>query len=224
VAGGRLVGYWLAINIFGDATFDGYVGRRMDAFIFGRQDDPGFFNAEGFFSTIPAIATVLLGYATGKFVGENRADRQKTLGGLGMAGGLSIVAALAFNTICPINKPIWSSTYVLYAGGLAMLVWMVMLWYYDYRGKRCGRLFGVTFGTNALFAYILATLVNKTIRIPALLVSWDDGQVNIFRWLANLFGGWTTPELGALLSSLVLLGIVFAVVYPLYRKKIFIKL
>lgn len=223
-AGGILAGYWLAINIFGDATFEGYVGRRIDAFIFGRQGDPGFFNNEGVFSTIPAIATVLLGYATGKFVGENRGDRMKTLGGLGIAGGLSVMAALALNTVCPINKPIWSSTYVLYSAGLAMLVWMILLWFYDYRGKTFGRTFGAVFGTNALFAYVLATLINSTVRIPALKVMWLGERVNVFHWLANRFGNWTMPEVGALLSSLMLLGIVFAVVYPLYRKKIFIKL
>lgn len=221
---GILIGYWLLIEILGGATFEGYVGRRIDAFIFGRGDDPGFFNAEGFFSTIPAVATVLLGYAAGKFVGENRENKLMTLGGLGIAGGLSVMAALLFNSVCPINKPVWSSTYVLYSAGLAALTWMLLMWFYDNKGVTFGRTFASAFGTNALFAYVLATLVNTTVRIPALGVIWEGRRVNVFHWLANFLGLPTTPETGALLSSLVLIAIVFAVVYPLYRRRIFIKL
>ena len=224
VAAGILVGYWALINIFGDATFEGYIGRKIDAFIFGRQDNPRFFNNEGFFSTIPAIATVLLGFVTGKFVGENHENKWKVLGVLGVTGGLLVTTALMLNTICPINKLIWSSSYVLYSAGLGMQVWMIFLWIYDYKNYTFGKTFFISFGSNALFIYVIATLINKTVRFPFLQVMWEDDKVNVARWIANWFGSLTTPETGALFSSLVLIGLLFIIAYLLYKRKIFIKI
>jgi predicted acyltransferase len=226
-AGVILVGYWLGVELAGDATREGFIGNRIDAFLLGvdhlhRPDSS--FDPEGIFSTIPAIATVLLGYMTGKFVGENRQDRVKTLGTLGMAGGLLIVAALAFNTICPINKPIWSSTFVLYTAGLAMMMWMAMLWFFDYRGKRFGTIFGATFGTNALFAYVLAWILMSVQRFPFFTFEIGETRYSAYSWLASRIAGVTTPQWGALIASFVLVGVIWSIVYPLYRKRIFIRL
>lgn len=222
-----LVGYWLLVNLLGDATQEGFIGCRVDAFLLGSKHlyrSAQSFDPEGLFSTIPALATMLLGYATGKFVGENRGDQWKTLGTLGVAGGLLITTALAFNQVCPINKSIWSGTYVLYTAGIAMQVWMLLLWYYDYRDKTVGKTLWSTFGTNALFAYVLAWILARVTAIPQLMVVWEGDKVSVFRWLGLWFGSWTTPEIGTLLSSLVLVSLVFAVVWSLYRRKIFIKL
>ena len=222
-----LVGYWLLVNLLGDATREGFIGCRIDAFLLGTKHlykPDQSFDPEGIFSTIPALATVLLGYAMGKFVGENRTDKWKTLGTLGVAGGLLITAALIFNRVCPINKPIWSPTYVLYTAGLAMQVWMLLLWFYDYKGKTAGKTLWSTFGTNALFAYVLAWVFARIANMPAFMLTWDGDKVNVMRWMARWFGSWTTPEIGTLLASLVLVSFVFAVVYPLYRRKIFIRL
>lgn len=222
-----LSGYWLGVELLGEATKEGFVGNRVDAFLLGVKhlyQPEASFDPEGVFSTIPAVATVLLGYMTGKMVGENRADRGKTLGTLGIAGGCLIVAALALNTVCPINKPIWSPTYVLYTAGLGMMVWMLLLWFYDYRGKHFGATFGATFGTNALFAYVLAWVLMEVLWLPLLSFEAGGAYYSAYSWLASRLAAWTTPEWGALLASLVLVGVIWAVVYPLYRKKIFIKL
>jgi len=222
-----LVGYWLTMEMFGDASLEDFVGNRVDAFLLGvhHLHQPGIsFDPEGVFSTIPSVATVLLGYMTGKFVGENRADRAKTLGGLGIAGGSLVVAALALNVVCPISKPVWSPTYVFYTAGIGMMVWLVLLWFYDYRGKRFGTTFGATFGTNALFAYVLAWVLMSIQWQPFLGFEVGDKRYSAYSWLASRIAGITSPEWGALIASLILVGVVWCVVYPLYRKKIFIRL
>jgi predicted acyltransferase len=226
-AGVILVGYWLGVELLGDATREGFVGNRVDAFLLGarhlyKPDVP--FDPEGWFSTIPAVATVLLGYMTGKFVGENRQDRGKTLGTLGIAGGALIVAALAFNTVCPINKQIWSSTFVLYTAGLGMMVWIAMLWWFDYRGRRFGATFGATFGTNALFSYVLAWVIMTLQMQPFLCFEVGGSQYSVHWWLASRLAAITTPQLGALVASLVVVGMIWCIVYPLYRRRIFIRL
>jgi predicted acyltransferase len=222
-----LVGYWLGVELLGDATREGFIGSRIDAFLLGVKHlhrPESSFDPEGLFSTIPAVATVLLGYMTGKFVGENRQERGKTLGTLGIAGGMLIVAALALNTVCPINKPIWSSSYVLYTAGLGMMVWLVMLWLFDYRGKRFGATFGATLGTNALFAYVLAWILMAVQRFPFLTFEIGEKRYTAYSWLASRIAGVTTPEWGALIASLILVGVIWCIVYPLYCKKIFIRL
>lgn len=226
-AGVILAGYWLAVELLGDATKEGFIGNRVDAFLFGVKhlhQPKVSFDPEGMFSTIPAVATVLLGYITGKFVGENRTDQWKTLGTLGIVGGTLIVTALALNTVCPINKPIWSPTFVLYTAGLGMMVWLAMLWFYDYRGWHLGAKFGAVFGTNALFAYVLSWVLMSVQSLPFFRFEIGDKSYSAYSWLASQIAGATTPEWGALIASLVLVGILWCIVYPLYRKKIFIKL
>ncbi len=226
-AGVLLAGYWLAVELLGDATKEGFIGNRIDAFLLGVKhlhQPKVSFDPEGLFSTIPAIATVLLGYMTGKFVGENRGDQEKTLGGLGITGGALIVAALALNTVCPINKPIWSPTFVLYTAGLGMMAWLALLWFYDYRGRRFGATFGATFGTNALFAYVLSWVLMSVQSLPFFRFEVGEKSYTAHSWLASRIAMVTNPEWGALIASLVLVGLLWYIVYPLYRKKIFIRL
>lgn len=251
-----LVGYLLAVELLGDATLEGFVGCRIDGFLLGVRHlyrPENSFDPEGLFSTIPAVATVLLGYATGKFVGGrnissterrsspkadeasckgdnadggfNRAgSRMEVLGTLGIAGGLLVVAALALNTVCPINKGIWSSSFVLYTAGLASLMWMVLLWFYDYRGKRVGATFASVFGTNALFSYVLAGVSMRVLAFPFFRFTVGEDSHTFYTWWTSLLHGVMPERLGTLVASLTLVAVIWCVVYPLYRKKIFIRL
>ncbi len=230
-AGILLVGYWLGVEFLGDATREGYIGCRIDAFLLGTNHlhrPAQSFDPEGLFSTISAVATVLLGYVTGMFVGTRNADADtgysKVLGGLGIAGGLCVVAALALNTICPINKPIWSSSFVLYTAGLAMMVWMILLWFYDFRGKRFGATFFSVFGTNALFAYVLVGVLMRVLGMPFLRFTVGEQSYTVYSWWAHFLVDLTTPQIGSLLASITLIGVIWCIVYPLYRRKIFIRL
>ncbi len=231
-----LVGYFGLVNLLGDATREGFIGNRIDAFLLGTNHlyrPSQSFDPEGLFSTIPALATVLLGFATGKFVGENRVSsgspdyvpsRTRILGTLGIAGGLLITAGLALNTVCPIIKGIWSPTFVLYTAGLAMLVWMTLLWFYDYRGRRFGATFGAVFGTNTLFAYVLAWVLMRIISLPLFRFTVGEGSYTLYSWWSHTLGTLLPPELGTLIASVTLIGVLWCIVYPLYRKKIFIRL
>lgn len=234
--GAILVGYWLGVELLGDATREGFIGNSVDGFLLGANHlyrPKESFDPEGLFSTIPAVATVLLGYAAGKFVGESRNEnggknnaesRMRTLGMLGTAGGLAVVAALALNTICPINKGIWSSSFVLYTAGLASIVWMILLWFYDYRGKRFGATFGSVFGTNTLFSYVLAWVLTGFISMPFMRFEVGGQSYTIYSWWSHALAGFLPDRLATLLASFTLIAVIWSIVYPLYRKKIFIRL
>ena len=235
-AGVLLVGYFGLVNLLGDATREGFIGNRIDAFLIGTKHlyrPAQSFDPEGLFSTIPALATVLLGYVTGKFVGENRVSsdradyapsRMKVLGTLGIAGGLLVTAALALNTVCPINKGIWSPTFALYTAGLATLVWMILLWFYDYRGRRFGATFGSVFGTNTLFAYVLAWVLMRIISLPFFRFTVGEESYTVYSWWSHTLASFLPVELATLVASITLIAVLWSVVYPLYRKKIFIRL
>ena len=95
-----------------------------------------------------------------------------------------------------------------------MIVWLALFWFYDYRKQRFGATFGIAFGTNALFAYVLSWV----------LMSVQSLLGNPYMWFARRIAAVTTPEWGALLASIMLVGTLWCVIYPLYRNKIFIKL
>jgi predicted acyltransferase len=230
-----LVGYFGLVEGLGNATLEDFVGNRVDAFLLGVRHlySPELpFDPEGLFSTIPSLATVLLGYALGKFVGENRGgnesdyakNRMKTLGTMGIAGGLSVVAGLALNTVCPINKAIWSPSFVLYTAGLATLMWMALLWFYDYRGGRFGATFGAVFGTNTLFSYVLAGVLMRTIGLPFFRFDADGQSQTVYSWWSHTLAGVMSEQLATLLASVTLIAVIWLIVWPLYRKKIFIRL
>ncbi|HJH58334.1 MAG TPA: heparan-alpha-glucosaminide N-acetyltransferase domain-containing protein [Bacteroidetes bacterium] len=229
-----LVGYHIIVFAFGDATIEGYLGRKIDLAVFGEERLPmrlGFhFAAEGLLSTLGALSTVLIGYMAGKFIGSRHSeDKNHTLQSfiyLAAIGGLMITAGLIWNGFFPINKPMWSSSYVLYAAGIAMQLWALTSYLTDYLGKTSGlTTFFRVFGTNALFAFALSSVIVRTIKLPPFL--WEAGgkttslSGHFYSYFASLTGN---PELASLLWSLVMVALCWAITYPLYRKKIFIKL
>ena len=188
------------------------------------------FAAEGLLSTLGALSTVLIGYMAGKFIGSRHSeDKNHTLQSfiyLAAIGGLMITAGLIWNGFFPINKPMWSSSYVLYAAGIAMQLWALTSFLTDYLGKTSGlTTFFRVFGTNALFAFALSSVIVRTIKLPPFL--WEAGgkttslSGHFYSYFASLTGN---PELASLLWSLVMVALCWAITYPLYRKKIFIKL
>lgn len=228
-----LVGYCILVFALGDATIEGYIGRRIDLAVFGESRLPmrlGFhFAAEGLLSTLGAVSTVLIGYMAGKFVGGNTQEKKqmrRTLLALAAIGGLLISGGLIWNGIFPINKPTWSSSYVLYAGGIAMQLWALTAYATDYLGKtsRLTTFFRV-FGTNALFAFVLSGVIVRTIKLPVFLFEAGGKTTSLsahfYRWTSETTGN---PELASLLWSLVMVGMCWGITYLLYRKNIFIKL
>ena len=229
-----LVGYYIIVFAFGDATIEGYLGRKIDLAVFGEKRLPmrlGYhFAAEGILSTLGALSTVLIGYMAGKFIGSRHSeDKSRTLQSfiyLAAIGGLMITAGLIWNGLFPINKPTWSSSYVLYAAGIAMQLWALTSYITDYLGKTSGvTTFFRVFGTNALFAFALSSVIVRTIKLPPFL--WEAGgkttslSGHFYSYFSSLTGN---QELASLLWSLVMVAICWAITYPLYRKKIFIKL
>lgn len=226
-AAGILVGYVAIVYGFGDGTLEGYVGRRIDLAILGEGHMYRYgqvpFDPEGLLSTLPAIGTFLIGYLAAQWF--TRAENiLQGLRNLLAAGGILLLAGLAFSYWVPLNKPIWSSSYVLYTAGISMICWGILAWVCDWRKKGFADSLFEVFGTNALFAYVLSGLIGKVSRLPFLLIGEGDDRTNFFGWVYRSLAGVMPAEMASLAVALLLAAISWGIVYPLYRKRIFIKL
>lgn len=221
-----LFGYWALMYFMGGSdpySLEGNYAKTVDLAVFGENHlYKGFgipFDPEGLLSTLPATATVLLGFMTGGLI-ASRGNSWKTVGWLTLTGVLLIGAGLLWGEYFPINKPIWTSSYVLYAGGVAMVILALLFMIVDIWNLKGWTGFFNTFGTNALFTYVLAGMLTKT------LLAIKIGEVSLYNWIfthicSPLF---REQRLASLLFPLLLVTVIWAVGYMLYRKKIIIRL
>jgi predicted acyltransferase len=161
-----LVVYWLVLLTFGDLTLEGNAVLKLDRWLLGEAHlYHGYFSAvfneniafdpEGLLSTMPAVSSVIFGYLVGRFVRE-KGTSYEMISHLLVFGALSIFAGQVWGLVFPINKPIWSSAYVLYTTGLAMVILSVILFFAEMKGARRWTTPFLYFGKNPLFIYVLS--------------------------------------------------------------------
>ncbi len=221
-----LFGYWALMYFMGGSdpySLEGNYARTVDLALIGENHlYKGFgipFDPEGLLSTIPATATVLLGFMTGGLI-TGKGNSWKTVGWLSFVGALLVGAGLLWGEYFPINKPIWTSSYVLYAGGIGMVILALLFMIVDIWNLRGWTGFFNTFGTNALFTYVLAGMLTKTLLVITV------GEVSLYNWIfthlcSPLF---EEQKLASLLFPIMLVTVIWALGYILYRKKIIIRL
>jgi predicted acyltransferase len=227
---GLLVGYWAIMRFVpvpgvGAGHLDpqnnlaAFIDRALvPGRLYRRTWDP-----EGILSTLPAIGTCLLGLLTGDWLRRERDPRRRIRGLLGI-GAVLTLAGWALDPIFPINKNIWTSSYVLFTAGLAMLLLGGCYYVVDVRGWRKWSTPLLVFGTNALAAYVFSEVVEKIMG----LVHVTDGGTSVSlkkfafqHWCAPLSGN---PYLASLYWALAYVLFCWMAVWLLYRKKIFIKI
>jgi predicted acyltransferase len=183
-----------------------------------------FFDPEGLLSTLPALCSVLLGVVAWWFLQKRELRSRLAL----MAATGLIVAALglAWNTVFPINKRLWTSSYVLWAAGIDLLILAVLSWYLDgsadSASRRLHRWFTpwLAFGSNALAAYVLSEVLASV--IEGIHVA---GGVTLQRWSYLQIPDWAgSPALRSLEWSLAFTAACYVPIHLLYRKRILIKL
>ena len=123
---------------------------------------------EGLLGTLPALGTGLLGLLAGTWLRRPTAQLSKPAG-LALAGALAVIVGLLWNTWFPINKALWTSSYVLYAGGLALGLLALLYWLCDERGHRRGVGQALAFGVNAIAVFFFSAILSRTfglLRLP----------------------------------------------------------
>ncbi|MGA0612480.1 acyltransferase family protein [Caldimonas sp. KR1-144] len=186
-----LLGYWGACVAFGapgDAySLEGFFGTALDrallgpSHLYGGEGVP--FDPEGLASTVPAVAQVLIGLAVGEHVRRAPPDHALVSRLFMLALGLC-AAAYAWSLAMPINKKLWTSSYVLLSSGIAIAVLASLLATIEIGGRDAAWMRAAeVFGRNALLIYMISQLVPGIVA----LLSWPDGaapsRTDAFRWL-----------------------------------------
>jgi predicted acyltransferase len=220
--------YWGALAIFGGTdpySLEGNLVLRIDRLILGSNHlYKGFgipFEPEGLLSTIPSICTVIIGYYVGEIVGKGSPNGKAVLK-IMIIGAALAGLGLLWNKFFPINKPLWTSSYVLYTGGLAMIVLSLIYWLADVlRFQKWGVPFMV-FGTNALFAYFLAGIwINLILYFK---VASGGKEISLYTWLYEKVCIPVAGNMnGSLMFAIIQMLFIFSITAILYRKKIMIR-
>ena len=174
---------------------------------------------EGVISTIPAIATSLLGLLTGNWLKSDRAPQAKALGMVG-AGVAGIVLGKVMNVWFPINKKLWTSSYVVFTAGIALVCLALCYEVVDVRRSRGAWTWPIlVFGKNAIAAYIFS----ETLAISLYAIHLGGSSL-LARVYTAVFAPLANPANASLLYALVYVGLCWAVMAVLYRKRIFLKI
>lgn len=210
-----LLGYWALLAAGGsfapldnlasriDAALLGPMAYQFDA-ASGRGHDP-----EGLLSTLPAIATTLLGMRAGQWLRDGDAKR------LLLAAGVVLAAGLAWSHWFPFNKNLWTSSYVLWTVGWAMLALVLCHALIDIRKWPA---LGRRFGANAIAAYVGSAAM---VYVLAGLGWWEPiYRVGFSQWMTPRFG----PYLPSLVFALAFVGVWWGVVYWMDRRRWYLKL
>lgn len=233
LGGCMLLLYWalcLLLGTPGDPfSIDGYFGTAVDKAVFGPvhmyHGEGVAFDPEGIASTLPAIVNVILGYFAGTYL-QKKGKSYETLTHFFVAAVILLFAGYTWGTLFPINKKIWTSSYVLVSAGWALCCLSLLIYFIEFRGAQGGwSRFCDVFGKNPLFIFIVAGAFPRLVR----LIRWPDGAGgydNPMAWFLHkicdpLSGG--RAENASLIYAVTLILLYWLLAWTLDKKRIYIR-
>lgn len=223
-----LVGYYAvmmyvpgAFGVAGDLSLEGNVAAVIDRAVLGAHSYRPLYDPEGLLSTLPAIATTLLGVLAGVWLRLPASVGRRSLWFAGYGAAL-VSAGLLWSLIFPINKALWTSSYALFTAGLAALLLAACLWLIDVKGWRAWTPPFVILGRNALTLFVLSGLLAKT--LSAIRWGSGDSATSLRSWIyQHGFVPFASPYNASLLYALANLAVLFLVLCELHRRKIWLR-
>ena len=224
--------YWLLLEFVaapgfaaGDLSKEGSLPSFVDRVVFGKHiwAQGKVYDPEGLLSTIPALATTLVGVLTGHWLRTKNSAYEK-VAGLFVAGAICAAVGWAWNSFFPINKALWTSSYVLFTGGLALQFLALCYWVIDIKGyRRWAKPFEI-FGVNAIALYVGAGIMAELLGL--IKVTGAEGeQIPLGSWVYdNLFASWASPVNASLGFAIAFVLVWLGFMWILYKRKIFIKI
>lgn len=218
-----LLGYWLWLGFIplegGEATYDrapNNWANYIDYNVLGTHMWKEDYDPEGILSTLGAVATCLFGVFAGWTI---ISEKQKKVRRMILAGIGLLVFGYVWNLELPINKALWTSSYVLVTAGWAYLVLALIYYVTDVKNIQFGSIFKYA-GANAIILYFLSSFITKLMY----LIQVEEG-VSLHGWLFNnlfVYEG-LDPKFSSMVYGLAVVAFYLLLAYILYRKKIFIK-
>jgi predicted acyltransferase len=233
-----LLGYWMLCLFLGSPgdpfSLNGFFGTAVDKAVLGiphmYKGEGVPFDPEGLVSTLTSIVQVIFGYFAGNYI-QQKGKTYEMLSNLFVAGSILIFTGLCWDLVFPMNKKIWTSSFVLYTSGLAMIVLSVFIYLIEFRKQQgaWSRFFNV-FGKNPLFIFVLSGFLPRVLA----LLRWPDHidsesgktvYTSALPWFYDHICKPVSDNLknGSLLYALCMIFFYWAIVYLLDRKKIYIR-
>jgi len=212
---GLLVGYWLLLMFnsapghpMGDLTMEGNFASYIDRSIIPGHLYLGIHDPEGLVSTIPAIGTGLMGILTGQLLRNSPLAPTTKAMRMAIAGVICVAISLLWNMVFPINKNLWTSSFVMLVGGLSLLFLSLFYYIIDVLGHRKWAFFFRVIGMNSILIYMSSRFIN-----------WKYATDGFFMWFNQLVG----EPWNAFTWVLCFLAVKWALLYFLYKKKVFLR-
>jgi len=229
---GLLFGYWILLMGYGwYSGLDPYALKSnliliVDAYIFGENHLYGGtgipFDPEGLLSTIPSIVTVLIGFLVGTMI-KTAEDHKDNTQRMAVLGALLIIFGWGWGFVFPINKQLWTSSYVLYTSGIATVVLAGLIWLVDVKGLKTWTKPFVIFGANAIFLYAASSIWAKI--LLKIRFELDGKMISGYGYLyQTVFQPFAGDLNGSFLFALFHVFMFWLILAWMYRKKIFIKI
>jgi predicted acyltransferase len=181
------------------------------------------FDPEGLLSTFPSICTCLLGVFTGTWIKNKKRSQENIVSWLFTAATFLIIGGLIWNGFFPMNKALWTSSFVLFTGGLAMATFTLCFWLIDVNARRKFTEPFIAYGSNAITIYVLSGYLPMLIGfIPVI----DNGvKTNLWQYVYHhFFTSWLSPVNASLVSAMVYVSLLSIPMIWMYRKKVFIRI
>lgn len=216
IAAGILIGYWLLLWLVpvpdgaGAApfSFEGNLVGYVDRLLLPGKMASGTFDPEGLLSTLPAVVTAMLGMMTGELVLCDKHSGAKKAAMIAIAGVALVIIGKVWDLQFPINKKLWTSSYVCFVGGLSALLFALFYYIIDVRGIKGGTLFFKVIGMNSITIYMFQRMVK---------VSYTTDFLS--KGLAGLL-----PEAASgLVYAIFYIAVCWCFLYFLYKKNVFLK-
>jgi len=219
-----LIVYWLLMRFIpvpgfgeGQLTPEGNLATYLDSALMPGKMYRGTWDPEGLLSTIPAIATGLGGLLTGYLI-KSKLDRVTIAGWMFVLGWAGMLAGWTWGIWFPINKNIWTSSFVLFTAGAALNCLGVCYWLIDCHGWKRWAKPAVVFGMNAIAVYVISGVVTDLTFVVKI------GSVPLKQWLYEaLFASWAAPHNASLAYALTYVAFWWFLMSLFYRKGWFIK-
>ncbi|MBD1940198.1 DUF5009 domain-containing protein [Microcoleus sp. FACHB-68] len=229
-----LLGYWALMQLipvpgYGAGNFsphgEGSLAAYIDRLIFTPahllKRDIGF-DPEGLFSTFPAVVSVLIGYFTGEWLRRHKVQTEISVQ-LAIAGLCCLIVGHLWGFLFPINKQLWTSSYVVFTSGWALLLLAGLYYILEVRNWRKWAWPFEVMGLNAIFLFVASGTVARFL-IKTHIGAGKDAPTT-YTWLyENLFRPWAGALNGSLAFALTTVFLWWLILYLMYRNKWFLKL
>ncbi len=210
-----LIGYWFMLLFnsapgfpHGDLTMEGNFVSYLDRLIMPGKLYLGIHDPEGLTSTIPAIGTGLLGIYAGNLLKNSPISMQRKSLQLLVMGIVSLLLAQVWNLVFPINKNLWSSSFVLHVGGISLILLSFFYYIIDVRGYKWWAFFFSVIGMNSILIYMSGHFIN-----------WRYTTESIFQWLVQ----WVGDPFNVVVFTICYILVKWTFLYFLYKKNVFLR-